>query len=427
MRVSICQGLARSVEDGSVEIVERKGTGHPDTLADAISERISREFSKRAIEQLGAVPNHWVDKVVVKGGACEIAFGSGRITRPIGIFIFGKVANPNLGDSSLFEDVANQEIVAHFADVFGDLLQPRDLEVTIETTSTLGAGRSNDWYKPESLPVLWTDDATSNDASICCSFAPLSPLEHFVLELERQFMEGHLRLEFPQIGSDIKILACRNGKQVELTLALPFVCTRTPSRAAYDQALSDIRARVRNLAFEALKAQCDQIEVFTNTRDTESEIYMTHCGSCVDTGDVGVVGRGNRLNGLITPLRPMSIEAPMGKNPRYHSGKLYSIVSQRIADRIFEQLGVRNEVYISARTGDPIDKPFNVSVLIDCHDSKKIQSVIEAIVERELEDPRMLTLSILETFDWPGHWPLRRSQIANPKSSPEPSSCHQFA
>jgi S-adenosylmethionine synthetase len=39
-------------------------------------------------------------------------------------------------------------------------------------------------------------------------------------------------------------------------------------------------------------------------------------------------GRGNRVGGLITPCRPMTLEAAAGKNAAMHVGKSYSIVSR---------------------------------------------------------------------------------------------------
>jgi S-adenosylmethionine synthetase len=54
-----------------------------------------------------------------------------------------------------------------------------------------------------------------------------------------------------------------------------------------------------------------------NMRDipAQDELYLTYTGSSIESGDEGVVGRGNRVTGLITPLRPMNIEGAIGKNP----------------------------------------------------------------------------------------------------------------
>ena len=66
-----------------------------------------------------------------------------------------------------------------------------------------------------------------------------------------------------------------------------------------------------------------------NTRDdaARQELYLTAIGSSIESGDEGVVGRGNRANGLISMLRPMSVEGVSGKNPVYHVGKLYNLAA----------------------------------------------------------------------------------------------------
>ena len=42
-------------------------------------------------------------------------------------------------------------------------------------------------------------------------------------------------------------------------------------------------------------------------------VYLTVTGTSAEMGDDGQVGRGNRPNGLITPYRPMTLEAAAGR------------------------------------------------------------------------------------------------------------------
>ena len=58
--------------DRPVEIVERKGLGHPDTLADALAERMSVAYSRHCLERFGAVLHHNLDKLYLRGGHCQI-------------------------------------------------------------------------------------------------------------------------------------------------------------------------------------------------------------------------------------------------------------------------------------------------------------------------------------------------------------------
>lgn len=59
-------------------IVERKGWGHPDTLADHLAERLSRTYSRYTLERFGAVLHHNFDKLGLLGGASEVRYGAGR-------------------------------------------------------------------------------------------------------------------------------------------------------------------------------------------------------------------------------------------------------------------------------------------------------------------------------------------------------------
>ena len=77
----------------------------------------------------------------------------------------------------------------------------------------------------------------------------------------------------------------------------------------------------------------NNVSVSLNTRDNfdTNELYLTVIGSSIESGDEGLVGRGNRINGLISSGRPMSMEGACGKNPVYHVGKLYNLCTLNIA------------------------------------------------------------------------------------------------
>jgi len=57
----------QSVED-SVEVVERKGVGHPDTICDALAEMLSRALCREYRNRFGAILHHNVDKALLCGG-----------------------------------------------------------------------------------------------------------------------------------------------------------------------------------------------------------------------------------------------------------------------------------------------------------------------------------------------------------------------
>lgn len=97
-----------------------------------------------------------------------------------------------------------------------------------------------------------------------------------------------------------------------------------------------------------------------NMRDnlTHRDLYLTAIGSSIESGDEGVVGRGNRINGLITPLRPINLEGVCGKNPKYWTGKLYNVAARKIAERLYSETQCACEVLLVGQTGQPIVDPW---------------------------------------------------------------------
>lgn len=386
--ISETQQIVVDVQD--IEFVERKGIGHPDSLCDGIAEAISSAYSEYGLKHFGVVPNHWVDKCMLIGGECERGFGSGKILSPLTVFVVGKMTHKIENFDIPVEEICKKAICDYLATIF-DLLDPvQDIKINLFTNSAVGAGRRKSWYRPHSLEEFKNMPArTANDAVICSGYAPLSRTEKIVLELERFLNSKDFKKNHPEIGTDIKVIGQRHKNLLTLTLCIPFIAQRTPSRAYYESKKEKLQTIISE--FVNSKASFESVEVHINTRDDEETIYMTHLGSAADTGDVGVVGRGNRLNGLITPAREMSIEAPCGKNPIYHTGKIYAVLSQRIADCIYNEMGIENSVSITSETGTQLETPHFVAVKVskvapeeelnkivirECSKIKEIQNVL---------------------------------------------------
>ena len=71
------------VEIRETEMVERKGIGHPDSVADGISEQVSRGLSRYYVQHFGRVLHHNTDECQVVGGQSIPAFGGGKVTEPV--------------------------------------------------------------------------------------------------------------------------------------------------------------------------------------------------------------------------------------------------------------------------------------------------------------------------------------------------------
>ncbi|HYA54192.1 MAG TPA: methionine adenosyltransferase, partial [Thermoplasmata archaeon] len=118
--------------------------------------------------------------------------------------------------------------------------------------------------------------------------------------------------------------------------------------------------------------------------------------------------RGNRANGLITPCRPMSLEASAGKNPVNHVGKIYNLLGNLIANDIVKEAGgdVREvHVRILSQIGKPVDEPQIAAIQILPAAGVKLAKVkpnAEAISQKWLDQidtiPRLLLTGKLSVF-----------------------------
>jgi S-adenosylmethionine synthetase len=138
-----------------------------------------------------------------------------------------------------------------------------------------------------------------------------------------------------------------------------------------------------------------KIQVQLNTLDTPGRgiggIYLTVLGTSADGADSGQVGRGNRVNGLISLNRPQCSEAAAGKNPVSHVGKIYNLLTHRMANEVHQQVPDVKEVYVwlLSKIGQPIDQPAVAAVqLIPDNRAafKKIRKEAERVVDYELEN-----------------------------------------
>jgi S-adenosylmethionine synthetase len=80
----------QSIEKTNIEIVERKGQGHPDYLIDGASEAVSKALCQYYDEKFGVVLHHNVDKGLLVGGRANPYFGDGEIIEPINVIVAGR-------------------------------------------------------------------------------------------------------------------------------------------------------------------------------------------------------------------------------------------------------------------------------------------------------------------------------------------------
>lgn len=349
--IVVSEAEGRYIEDIPVEIVERKGIGHPDSLCDGIAERISVEYALWCQENLGVLLHHNFDKVQLVAGEVEVGFGGGRMLKPIRVQIAGRGTPAYRGKKVPMDDIAIQAAKQYIREAMR-YLNP-DRHMVIDSYAGRGA---------EELQHV-VECATANDTSFGVSYWPRSGLEHAVYETA-QFINRRLIDEFP-IGEDVKVMGMRRDNELTLTVALPFIAERVGDMTEYQELKQAAQA-----AIQAYASTLDQrkVTVMVNTADDceANAVYLTLTGTSAEMGDDGQVGRGNRVNGVIAPFRAASLEAACGKNPISHVGKIYNVLALLAAQEIVRRVPTVRDatVYILSQIGAPLDQPLVATAMV---------------------------------------------------------------
>ncbi len=370
------------VEEQAVEIVERKGIGHPDSIADGIADAVSRALCAEYVHLFGTVLHHNTDQVEVVGGRSRPMWGGGEVIKPIYILLSGRATSIVDGEWIPVHRIA----IEAAKDFLWENFRHLDVESHVIVESKIGHGSIDLKHlfeqRKNGIPL-------ANDTSLGVGYAPLSETEALTLETERLLNSDSFKREFPAVGEDIKVMAVRKNDAIELAIAAAMVDSELSNVQEYLETKSAIYETIRDLA-ESITDK--KVEIFVNTADdVESGIvYLTVTGLSAEAGDDGSVGRGNRVNGLITPARGMSLEAAAGKNPVNHVGKIYNVLANQIAKDIYENVSGVHEayVYLLSRIGRPIDDPEIVHVKLlpeKGTDVKELQPEAEEIVHKHFD------------------------------------------
>lgn len=350
----------------SAEFVERKGIGHPDSMCDGIAEAISRRLSRYYLDEFGRVLHHNTDNVQLVAGTTAPEFGGGDVVDPMYVLIGGRATRTADGRPIPVDDIAIEAAREYVEESFAHL--PPDaieFESRIDETSTDLASL----FDSGGVPL-------ANDTSVGVGYAPPSETDRIVRGLETE-----IRRRVPAVGEDVKVMAWRSPDALRITIAAAVVSRYVSTVEDYVDVVDD----VESVATEYASDRTDRrVSVTVNAADdVDSErIYLTVTGLSAEMGDDGSVGRGNRINGLITPHRPMSLEAAAGKNPVSHVGKLYNVVAAHIAERVHTELGADHAgVALLSQIGSPITDP----LAVDVETTGGTEAEIRAIVSEELE------------------------------------------
>ncbi|SNR47597.1 methionine adenosyltransferase [Halorubrum vacuolatum] len=382
----------QAVEDQEVEIVERKGVGHPDSISDGLAESVSRALSQLYLDRVGKVLHYNTDETQLVAGRAAPAFGGGEVIEPIYVLVVGRATKSYDGQQLPVDSTALAAARDYLEETIPELEYGTDIVVDVRLGE--GSGDLQDVFGEETQEV-----PMANDTSFGVGHAPLTETETIVYEAERALNTTYYA-DHPELGPDVKLMGKREGDRIDITVAAAMVDAYVEDLDDYDDAVADVREFVTDLAEDHTDRE---VHVHVNTADDyeEGSIYLTVTGTSAEQGDDGSVGRGNRANGLITPNRPMSMEATSGKNPVNHIGKIYNLLSTSIAESVTEEVdGIRDlQVRLLSQIGRPIDEPHVADAQIvtaEGVDIVDIEEEVTAIIDRELADVSEITRKVIE-------------------------------
>ncbi|MFQ5710710.1 MAG: methionine adenosyltransferase [Candidatus Geothermarchaeales archaeon] len=373
------------LEEQRMEICERKGLGHPDYICDAVMNEISVALSKEYLRRFGSIMHHNIDKGLLAAGEVETRFGGGKVIKPM-LMVFGDRATFEIGGETVpVEEIATKTAKGWFKKNLR-FVDPEE-HVHYQVELKRGAASLIDIFRRRGKYL------GANDTSAAVGFAPMTETERIVLDTEKFLNSKSFKREFPGSGEDVKIMGLRRDHELHLTIAMAFVDRFIDGEETYFRRKREILEEVEG--FVRSRVDAKGVYLYLNTLDKRGRglggTYLTVLGTSADGSDCGQVGRGNRVNGIIPLNRPTSSEAAAGKNPVSHVGKIYNVLSYRMAEQVYENVSGIREVYVwlLSQIGVPINQPKITSVQLIPEPGTSIESVsrdVRDVIEAELDN-----------------------------------------
>jgi len=364
------------VNEKKVEIVERKGIGHPDSICDGIAETVSQALSKEYKEKFGHILHHNTDEVQLVAGSSNPGLSGGEIEEKIYLLLTGRATKKHDGERIPVDEIAIEAAKKYTEENF-KVLSPENFEIESKIGET-----STDLEKVY-------EETHSNDTSFGVGHAPLSDLEKTVHSIADE-----LHREITAVGEDVKVMGARKTNGVQITIAAAIISSRVENIDEYQEVLEEVKEKAKKLS------EVESPDIHVNTADNieEESIYITETGTSAEMGDDGSVGRGNRVNGLITPNRSMSIEAASGKNPVTHVGKIYNLKAKSISQKIYNETGEFAQVKLLSQIGSSISEPQTAHIETTSSENEKIEEIVDEELDNMEEIQEKAVKEGLKTF-----------------------------
>jgi S-adenosylmethionine synthetase len=384
------------LEEQEIEIVERKGLGHPDSICDAIMDEVSVNLSKEYLNRFGAIMHHNIDKSLLVAGEVEVKFGGGIVKKQMKL-IFGDRATFEVDKAKIpVADIAVQTAKEWFKRNLR-FVDPEE-HVRYQVEIQPGSQALTDIFRRGGRVL------EANDTSAAVGWAPLTKTERMVLSVEKYLNSREFKSMFPETGEDVKVMGFRRGNDLNLTISMAFVDRFINNEEEYFDRKMAVLESINKFIEGRNNDVFEKVHVELNTLDAPGRgvdgLYLTVLGTSADGADSGQVGRGNRVNGLISLNRPQCSEAAAGKNPVSHVGKIYNLLTHRIANEICNNVQGVKEVYVwmLSKIGQPVNQPVITAVQLIAEANRSFDSIkgkVKEIVEYELENIDKFTMELV--------------------------------
>jgi S-adenosylmethionine synthetase len=341
----------KPIEEQMVEFVETKGLGHPDTICDSVCEHCADALAEFYKKRFGKVLHYNIDKALLIAGASIPRFGGGKTLSPVRLIIAGRATNKVHG-----KEFNAAKVIKASAESYLSRFKGAKFNVIVDVKP----GAAN-------LRVIAKDKVpVANDTSFGASHYPFSKTESMVSKARDYILSPEFRRRYPSAGQDIKVMGIRVQDKIRLVVAIAFIGKHVRDMEQYIKIKNSIITELTN----RYKVNVD-LNTLDDVTGDENLIYLTVTGLSAEMGDDGQVGRGNRYNGLITPSRPMSLEACAGKNAR-HPGRSYQVAAFHAAKSLVKAGAKSAEVKIITNIGGPLEEPSAVSLKLEGQLSKPV-------------------------------------------------------
>ncbi|HLN28127.1 MAG TPA: methionine adenosyltransferase [Gemmataceae bacterium] len=385
MKNILLEELRRTpLEQQRIELVERKGKGHPDSICDAVAEEVSLALCREYLAKFGRILHHNTDKAMLVAGRTQPRLGGGQVVEPMRLVLGDRAVTEYEGKRIEVGEIAERSIKKWL----GENLRFVDAEQHLVFQNELKEG------SPELMDIFDREVIGANDTSAAVGYAPLTETERLVLAAEQWLNSPDFQRQFPEAGEDLKVMGVRRDHELLLTVALAFVDRFVPDPRSYFRRKEEMRLALTEYLTPKLHA-LDSVAVQLNTLDDpargEQGMYLTVLGTSAEGGDCGQVGRGNRVNGVMSLNRPISTEAAAGKNPVSHVGKIYTLLTHHIAGQVVQRVQGIVEIYVwlCSQIGQPINTPVIAAAQVILQKGvalPDVQRAVEAVIEEELAE-----------------------------------------